>query len=189
MSGQSPETQRASGAGTIFARPTEMRGWLLLWGVLSALLMAVSSLGPWLKVPYTDYLTHRQRLEFYDDGGLQRGHGWLVLVAGVLGAVVLVVWRQRRTAGVAALLAGLVGLGVTLHAATHVNGLRPESTGLEGVAIRYGFGNAGWGLDLALLASLSFALCGLGWLLTLADPPGERSASERNASRGFAELR
>jgi hypothetical protein len=178
---------RASGAGKI-ARPTDMCGWLLLWAWMSALLMAVSSLGPWLKVPYTDYLTHRQRLLFLDDGGLQRGHGWFVLVAAVLGAVALVVWRQRRTAGVAALLAGLVGLGITLHAATNVNGLRPETTGLEGVAIRYGFDNAGWGLELALLASLSFALCGLVWLLALADPPGERSASNRNASSGFAEL-
>ncbi len=148
-----------------------MRGWLLLWGVLSALVMAVSSLGPWLKVPYTDALTRRLRLASYDDGGLQRGHGWLVLVAGVLGAVALVVWRRRRTAGVAAILAGLVGLGVTLHAATHVNGLSAETTGLEGVGIRYGFGNAGWGLALALLASLSFVLCGLVWLLALAGPP------------------
>lgn len=178
MSGRSPETQRAPAAGKIFARPTDMRGWLLLWGLLSALLMALSSFGPWL-VAWTPSLN--------DDGGLQRGHGWLVLVAAVVGAAVLVVLRQRRTGGVAALFAGLVGLGITLHAATHINGLRPQH-GIAGVGIKYGFGDAGWGLDLALLASLSFALCGLVWLLALADSGKERTTGERDASNGFAAL-
>jgi hypothetical protein len=132
-----------------------MRGWLVLWGLLSALLMGLSSLGPWL-IAWTPSLN--------DDGGLQRGHGWLVLVAAVVGAAVLVVLQRQRIAGLAALLAGLVGLGITLHAATHIDGLRPQQ-GLAGVGIKYGFGNAGWGLDLAMAGSLSFALCGLVWLL------------------------
>jgi hypothetical protein len=56
------------------------------------------SLGPWLGVRFSA-----------DEGGRQ-GHGWLVLLAAVVGAVSLVVWWQRRIAGAAALLAGLVGL-------------------------------------------------------------------------------
>ncbi len=140
-------------------RPTDKRGWLLVWGSLSTLLLVFGSLGPWL----------RNGLGEHD--ALQHG---LVLVAAVAGAVVLVVWRQRRTAGVAVLFAGLVGLGITLHAATHLNGLLPQ------YGLANGFGDVGWGLDLALLASLSFALCGLVWLLALADPP--ESARLANAT-------
>ncbi len=95
--------------------------------------MALSSLGPWL-IAWTPSLN--------DDGGLQRGHGWVVLVAAVAGAAVLVFLRRQRIAGLAALLAGLAGLGITLHAATHIDGLRPQH-GLAGVGIKYGIGDAG----------------------------------------------
>jgi len=161
-------------------RPTDRRGWLQLWGLLSALLM-FGSLGPWL------------RAGLGDSGGLQRGHGWLVLVAAVAGAAGLVVWRQRRVAGAAALLAGLVGLGVTLHAATHIRGLIPPRTQFLEIGpfkpLKFSFSTfAGWGLDLALLGSLSLALCGLVWLLASRSSARRQSASERDASPGLAEL-
>ena len=135
------------------------------------------SFGPWLSVR-----------GLADPGG-QQGNGWVVLLAAVFGASLLIVLRRRRAAGVAALLAGLVGLGITLHAATHLNGLLPSDPwGLYEFQVRQTLGNVGWGLDLAVIASLSLALCGFVWLLALADPPGERTASARNASNGLAEL-
>jgi hypothetical protein len=56
----------------------DTRDRLLFWGLLSALLM-FGSLGPWLGVRFSA-----------DEGGRQ-GHGWLVLLAAVVGAVSLVV--------------------------------------------------------------------------------------------------
>jgi hypothetical protein len=127
--------------------------------VTIALLM-FGSLGPWLGVA-----------RFSADEGGRQGHGWLVLLAAVVGVVLLVVWRQRRIAGAAVLLAGLVGLGTTLHAATHLNDLQPPHQTLVLFVIKQGFAQVGWGLDLAVAGSLSLAVCGLVWLLVLTDSP------------------
>lgn len=145
-------------------RPNDKRGRLLFWGLVSALLLALCSPSPWLGV------------RFIKHGALQQG---LVLVSAVVGALVLVVVRQRRSAGLAALLAGLVGLGITLHAVTFGSPL------LYGPYAPYGFRAVGWEVDLVLLASLSLAVCGLVWLLTLADPP--ESAQVANTRR-YGEL-
>lgn len=175
--------------------PTDKRGWLLLWGSLSALLM-FGSLGPWL----------RGFGRLADHGGLQRGDGWLVLVAAVAGAVALVGWRQRRAAGFVALFAGLTGLGTTLYAATHLMGLIPPKTQFLGsvnlltdiplyprdkpkaLLPSPSVSWVGWGLGLALLASLSLALCGLVWFLAVSDLDRGRSVGEPDAATGLAEL-
>ena len=68
-----------------YGRPTDKRGRLLLWALLSALLLALGSPGPWLS------------LGVAENRALQHA---LVLVAAVGGAVVLVVLRQQRAAGV-----------------------------------------------------------------------------------------
>jgi hypothetical protein len=81
MSEPSPEVQRASDGGTILVRPTHRRGWFLLWGLLSALFMAFGSVGPWVRAGRFDL-----------DGGIQQGDKWLVLVAAIVGAGVLIVW-------------------------------------------------------------------------------------------------
>jgi len=120
--------------------------------------MAIGSVGPWLKDGGA-----------YGGGGIQYGDVWLVLVAAIVGAVVLIVWSQRRLAGVAALLAGLVGLAVTLYDREHLRRFIPLPPGVHLFAP--GFLQVGWGLYLALVASFSFALCGLVWLLTHADSP------------------
>jgi hypothetical protein len=151
--------------------PTDMRGWFLLWGLMSALLM-FGSLGPWLGVRVG---------VFVDDGG--QGNGWLVRIAAIVGVVLLVVWRRRRTAGLAPLLAGLMGLGITLHAATHLNGLLPPSQ-LTDFIIKQGFAQVGWGLDLAVIGSLSLAVCGLVWLLALAGPPERARVSSAATPAG-----
>jgi hypothetical protein len=131
--------------------------------------LAISSLGPWLS------------LRFMRNGELQQG---LVLVAAVVGAVVLLAFRQRRSAGVAALLAGLVGLGITLHAVIHIGGPL-----LYGPFASYGFAPVGWELDLVLLAYLSLALCGLVWLLARSDPPETRQCEPDAVRRTSGALR
>jgi hypothetical protein len=141
-------------------RPADKRGRLLFWGLLSALLLATCSPSPWLN------------FRFIKDGELQQA---VVLVAAIVGAAALVAFRQRRSAGAAALLAGLVGMGITLHAVMQVS-----VTFLYGPFAPYASGAVGWELDLVLLASLSLALCGLVWLLARADPP--ESAQVANAT-------
>jgi hypothetical protein len=143
-------------------RIADKRGRLLFWALLSALLLAISSPGPWLS------------FRFMKDGELQQG---LVLLAAVVGAVLLVALRQRRSAGVAALLAGLVGLGITLHAVMPIG---PAL--LYGPFAPYWFAPVAWELDLVLLASLSLALWGLVWLLARHDPP--ESVRVTNATHG-----
>jgi hypothetical protein len=149
-------------------RPADKRGRLLFWGLLSALFLAIGSPGPWLS------------FRFMKAGELQQG---LMLVAAVVGAVVLVAFRQRRSAGAAALLAGLVGLGITLHAVMHIGGPL-----LYGPYAPYGSGAVGWELDLVLLASLSLALCGLVWLLTRGDPPESARVGKATPCGELAEL-
>jgi hypothetical protein len=118
--------------------------------------MAVGSVGPWVRAGSVDL-----------GGGIQHGDVWLVLVAAIVGAVVLIVWSRRRMGGVAALLAGLVGLAVALYDRWHLVRLIPLPPGVN--IFTAGFLQVGWGLYLALLASFSFALCGLVWLLAHAD--------------------
>jgi len=159
--GMAPPASRAWSAESIFPRPIGGRSWLLLWGLASALLMVFGAVGPWGRV-----------------GIVAVGHAGalLVLAAAMIGAALLVVWWERRAAGMAALLSGLFGAAVTLHARRHLARLvramhfpasihlfNPESI------------HAGWGLNLALLASLSLALCGLVWLIGLREHPRERA--------------
>jgi len=61
-------------------------------------------------------------------------------------------------------------MGIALHDRWHLIRLvvLPKQPGIQ--YYDAGFLQAGWGLDLALLASLSFAVSGLVWLLALPDP-------------------
>jgi hypothetical protein len=116
-------------------------------------------MGPWLRLG--------RSASVY---GIRQGDIWLVLLAAIAGGALFFVWRQRRIAGLVALLVGLVGLGITLYDRRHLARLVPLQTVGPIHYYSAGFVHVGWGLDLALLASLSFAVCGLVWLLTLAEP-------------------
>jgi hypothetical protein len=142
----------------LFATPVDKRGWFLVWGVASALLMALGSFGPWVGT--------------FGGGiaGIHGRHGWFVVAAAAVGTVLFVLWRQRRAAGMWALLAGLVGLAVTVHERRRLTLFLHPRNPVFGPLVR-GFVHVGWGLDLAMFASISFALCGLSWLLVLTDAP------------------
>jgi hypothetical protein len=133
-----------------------MRDWLLLWGLLSALLMAFGSVGPWLQVKRVF------------SGGVQDGYVWLVMVLAVVGAVLLIAWRQRWAAGFVALVAGVVGVGIALYDRSHW-GVFLSLPHLSGAVFVEGPVHLGWGLYLTLFASLGFAVCGLVWLVSLAN--------------------
>jgi Uncharacterised protein family UPF0547 len=152
---------RGSSMESILAKPLDRRGWFLLWGLASALLMVLGSVGPWAR---------------FGAVAFGRGGALLVLALAVIGAALLVVWRERRAAGIAALVIGLLGLAVTLHARRRLRRL------ILGMRLRAGihfftpgFIHVGWGLDLALLSSLSLALCGLVWLIALREQPPEQA--------------
>jgi Uncharacterised protein family UPF0547 len=156
---RTPVAAALSAPELIFAQSNDTRGWLLRWGLVSALLMALGSVGPWVRVR-----------AFAGGGFVETRGGLLVLVAAVTGAVFLVAWRQRRPAGIAALLIGLLGLAVALHDRRHlVNLLGGRHFPPRAHFLASRFIHVGWGLDLALLASLSLAICGLVWLLAVRD--------------------
>ena len=144
--------QGTPGASTIFARPSGKRDWLLVSGLLGALLMAFGSVGPWLEVGRAF------------SGGVRQGHVWLILVLAVVGAALLVAWRQRGTAGLAAFVSGVVGVGVALYDRSHWGVFVPIHARPGVNYFIEGPVHLGWGLYLALFASLGLAMCGLVWL-------------------------
>jgi hypothetical protein len=155
----------------MFAPSSGKRDWLLLWGLLSALLMAFGSVGPWLEVGRVTW------------GGVEQGHVWLVLVVAVAGAALLIAWRRHRAAGVAALVSGVVGVGIALYDRSHWGVFSPISPRPD-TGYFVGPVHLGWGLYLALFASLSFALCGLVWLVAFTRRSGGTQLAERGASLG-----
>jgi hypothetical protein len=115
-------------------RRTPLLNPFLWWGARGASLMVLGALGPWI------------RMRAFGGGIVERRCGGvLVLAAATVRAALLIAWRERPAAGIAALLTALASLVVTLH-------------------------------DRRQIASLSLALCGLVWLVALADPP--RTAAE-----------
>ena len=119
------------------------------WVVCSAGLMVVGAFGPWVELLG---LTAR---------GTDSGNdGWLVIaVAVVAGAIFL--W-QRRTirAGAAAIAGGVLGAIITIYDRSNVGDAAGES-GQVGELVQ-----VGWGLSLAVVASISLAIAGVVWVLT-----------------------
>ncbi len=136
--------------------------------------MAVGAVGPWLKVG--------RRFS----GGVQQGHVWLILVLAIAGAGLLIAWRQRRMAGFAALVSGVVGFGIALYDRSHW-GVFLSIHSQPGVLVVYysdGPVHLGWGLYLALFASLSLALCGLVWLAAPSGRPRITRLAREDAPLG-----
>ena len=124
---------------------------MLAWALLSAGLMAIGAFGPWLNALSVLSLTGWD-VQKKEAGGL-------VSIA-LLGALMVFLSRATASAGVWALFAGLAGLALTgweHHRITSaLGGVDPQYRTLEKALV-----HIGWGLDLAIAASISLALAGL----------------------------
>ncbi len=118
-----------------------IRGWILL----SAVLMVVGAFGPWVKA-----------LGQSASGTDGSNDGWLVVGAAVLGCALFFAMRKTRVGGVWPLLAGIAGLAVTLYDRNHLNNAINR-----GGPFAQAVAQIGWGLNLALAASISLGIAGV----------------------------
>jgi hypothetical protein len=84
-----------------------------------------------------------------------QGDGWFLIVAGALAGVLAYTARRSRWAGVSALLAGVVGVGVTAYDLSHLEHAISHSGPFGSVV------HVGWGLVVGLIASISMGFAGL----------------------------
>jgi 4-hydroxybenzoate polyprenyltransferase len=122
---------------------------VFLWGLASAGVMVLGSIGPWLKVRGLATIN-----------GTDDGHdGWVVLVAAAVGAVAILLSTRARPWFLLAALAAGVGLATTIY----------DRVDLEGTAggVDVGrFFDAGWGLYAAMVGSGSLAVAAAaGWIV------------------------
>jgi hypothetical protein len=125
-----------------------------LWIEVSAVLMVVGVYGAWVTVRGSNV-----------PGTSAGNRGWVVLVAALLGAGVFWFRRWTRSGGAYAALAGLVAIAAASYDRTHL----ADTLGAgKVVAAHVG---AGWGLDLAFVGSVSLAIAGVAWMLSMTDLP------------------
>ena len=121
------------------------RGQGVHWWLLgSAALALVGAFGPWLRVLGQSV------------GGTDGSNdGWLVVAAAGLGALLYYLNRAHRIAGMWGLLGGIAGTAVTLYDRSNV-----QNAIDQGGTLAAGLVQVGWGLNLALAASVSLAIAG-----------------------------
>ena len=132
---------------------------LFWWVVGSAALMVVGSFGPWAKVPGSTV------------SGIDGSNdGWFVVaIAVVAGAVFL--WKRRKTqAGFAAIVGGVLGASVAMYDRSHLKDAVSEGGELGELV------QVGWGLNLAMVASISLAIAGAVWIVKFEE---ERSSASQ----------
>jgi hypothetical protein len=127
----------------------DRRQVILGWVLGSAALMVIGSFGPWVKALGTSV------------GGTHGSHhGWVVVGAAAIGVALFVLTRAAKVAGLWALLAGAVGAYVTVHDRSNLSDGIGQVGLLGSVAVQIG-----WGLNVALIASISFAVAGVVWMI------------------------
>ena len=113
------------------------------WAVASAAVMVLGSFGPWAKV-----------LGIISVNGTD-GDGWIVIVAAIV-AIGLITLRERRGLRLWSLI--LAAVAGALAAATAIY----DWTDLNRVADETGLVDAGWGIYLATIGSVSLVLACIG---------------------------
>ncbi|MHB8643884.1 MAG: zinc ribbon domain-containing protein [Gaiellaceae bacterium] len=124
---------------------------LLLWVCGSVLLMLIGAFGPWLKAL-------GQSVSGTDGGN----DGWLVVGAGLIAGLLFIAARRNRGAGVLGVIGGLIGAFVTIHDRSHVSAAINNGGALTQALVR-----VGWGLNLAMVASISLGVAGIIWLFAI----------------------
>lgn len=134
---------------------------LFWWVVGSAALMVLGSFGPWAKVLAITVSG--------TDGG---NDGWFV-VAIALGAAAVFLWkRETAQAGYVAIVGGVLGSAVTMYDRSNLKDAASDSGELGELV------QVGWGLNLALVASISLAISGAAWVLKSEEEPSSPPAAE-----------
>jgi hypothetical protein len=122
--------------------------WKQVWVLASAGLMLLGAFGPWVKA-----------LGISVGGTDGSNDGWLVVAAALVGGLIFLAARTQKSAGIWPLLGGIAGVAVTVYDRNHINDVS------NGNALASALVQIGWGLNLALIASVSFGIAGLAWLL------------------------
>jgi MYXO-CTERM domain-containing protein len=122
---------------------------MLAWVLGSAALMVLASFGPWVKALGMSVSG--------TDGG---NDGWFVVVAALVAAGLFLRRRDVSAAGYWPIAGGVLGTFVAAYDRTNL-----EDAIDEGGALAESVVQVGWGLNLAIIASISFAVSGAVWLV------------------------
>jgi len=124
---------------------------ILAWALVSAGLMAIGAFGPWLTA-----------LNIISMNGwdVQKRQAGVLLTIALLGGLAVFLRRATTSGGVWAMIAGGAGLLLTLYEHHHLTsmfaGSDPRFADIAKALV-----HIGWGLDVAIAASISLALSGL----------------------------
>jgi hypothetical protein len=117
---------------------------LFWWGIGSGAAMLVGAFGPWANV----FGVPINGLDAPNDG-------WVVVALALVALVCIVAEHRMRALAVGTIVVGVIGAGVTLYDRRRFAFATTDVGDLGAVV------TIGWGLDLALAASVSLALYGL----------------------------
>jgi hypothetical protein len=120
------------------------------WVAGSAALMVIGAFGPWLKI-----------LGVSVKGTQGQNDGRLIVAFAVLAAAAFLLIRRSMLAAIPAIVGGALASYVTI-----------DNRRILDDAEAAGIWEIGWGLNVALLASVSLGISGLAWLLTFKQPAG-----------------
>ena len=119
------------------------------WVAASVGLMVVGAFGPWVEL-----------LGLSARGTDSGNDGWFVVAVAVVAGAIFRWQRRTPRAGAAAIAGGVLGAIITIYNRLNVG----DAGGESGQAAE--LVQAGWGLNLAILASISLAISGVVWVLT-----------------------
>jgi hypothetical protein len=123
---------------------------VLLWGLASAGVMVLGSIGPWVELRGVVVIR-----------GTDDGHdGWVVIVAAAVGVVAFLLAGRARSWLLLAVLAAGVGLATTIY-----DRIDLEKT-VGGIDVGQ-FLDPGWGLYVAMVGSASLAVASVAsWIVS-----------------------
>jgi len=124
---------------------------ILAWALVSAGLMAIGAFGPWMTA-----------LTVISVSGwdVQHGKAEVLLAIALLGALAVFLRRGTSSDGTWALIAGLAGAALTGYEHHHITSAI-GSAAPQYETFAHALIHVGWGLDVALVGSLSLAASGL----------------------------
>jgi hypothetical protein len=130
----------------------ERRQRIFYWVLASAALMLIGAFGPWAKV-----------FAISVNGTDGSNDGWVVVVLALASAALFAWKRDTRKAGIWAIAGGALGAIVTIYNRQDITS-SPDEEGEAGEFIQSIAVQVGWGLNLAIIASISLAIAGIVWM-------------------------